>query len=110
MDYKAICDRVRLNGEPGFAWLENMKVWKVTHFVLSPCSGRSCADEPLSVLLMMIMPQAYGRMCSPPDFRDKRSGGGNPCLEQTLESFELCCLVSPAPCQAERVVKRGKTD
>lgn len=26
MDYKAVCDRVRLNGEPGFAWLDNMQV------------------------------------------------------------------------------------
>lgn len=40
--------------------------------------------------------QAYGRMGSPPDARDYRAQGGNPCLEQTLESFELCCLVSTA--------------
>ena len=26
MDYKPICDRVQINGEPGFAWLENMRV------------------------------------------------------------------------------------
>lgn len=35
----------------------------------------------------------FGRMGDPPDFRDKRAKGGNPCLEQTLESYELCCLV-----------------
>ena len=27
------------------------------------------------------------------DDKDHRAMGGNPCLEQTLESYELCCLV-----------------
>lgn len=27
------------------------------------------------------------------DFKDMRVAGGNPCLEQSLESYELCCLV-----------------
>jgi hypothetical protein len=65
MDYSAICERVRGNGEPGFAWLENM--------------------------------QGYGRMKNEKDFKDHRALGGNPCLEQTLESYELCCLVETFP-------------
>eukprot|EP00607_Mallomonas_marina_P001696 CAMPEP_0182436698 /NCGR_PEP_ID=MMETSP1167-20130531/83062_1 /TAXON_ID=2988 /ORGANISM="Mallomonas Sp, Strain CCMP3275" /LENGTH=624 /DNA_ID=CAMNT_0024629141 /DNA_START=341 /DNA_END=2215 /DNA_ORIENTATION=- len=65
MNYSRICENVRANGEPGFAWLENM--------------------------------QAYGRMSEPKNFRDYRARGGNPCLEQTLESFELCCLVEVFP-------------
>lgn len=28
---------------------------------------------------------------------DFRASGGNPCLEQTLESHELCCLVETFP-------------
>ena len=52
MDYSKICDKIRINGEPGFAWLSNM--------------------------------QAFGRMSDPPDFKDSRALGGNPCLEQTL--------------------------
>jgi ribonucleoside-triphosphate reductase (thioredoxin) len=32
-----------------------------------------------------------------PDNKDFRAGGGNPCLEQTLESFEICCLVETFP-------------
>ncbi|KAK9711145.1 hypothetical protein K7432_008009 [Basidiobolus ranarum] len=39
----------------------------------------------------------YGRMGDPMDKRDYRAQGGNPCLEQTLESFELCCLVEVFP-------------
>lgn len=41
--------------------------------------------------------RAFGRMIDPPDNRDHRAMGGNPCLEQTLESFELCCLVETFP-------------
>ena len=32
-----------------------------------------------------------------PNFKDRRAMGGNPCLEQTLESHELCCLVETFP-------------
>lgn len=41
--------------------------------------------------------QAYGRMSDPADFKDYRAAGGNPCLEQTLESNEMCCLVETFP-------------
>ena len=36
--------------------------------------------------------QGYSRMMDPPDYKDHKALGGNPCLEQTLESYELCCL------------------
>lgn len=64
-DYEAIAKRIRINGEPGLAWLDNMR--------------------------------AYSRMCDPPDNKDHRAAGGNPCLEQTLEPYELCCLVETFP-------------
>jgi adenosylcobalamin-dependent ribonucleoside-triphosphate reductase len=41
--------------------------------------------------------QAYSRMGEAPDYKDYRALGGNPCLEQTLESYELCCLVEVFP-------------
>ncbi len=41
--------------------------------------------------------RAYSRMSGSPDYRDRRSEGGNPCLEQTLEDRELCCLVESFP-------------
>jgi ribonucleoside-triphosphate reductase len=65
MDYEPSAERVRINGEPGYAWLQNMK--------------------------------KYGRMKDDANFKDHRAKGGNPCLEQTLESFELCCLVETFP-------------
>lgn len=65
MDYEPSSNRTRLNGEPGYAWLENMR--------------------------------AFSRMKDKPDWKDKRVMGGNPCLEQSLESYELCCLVETFP-------------
>lgn len=41
--------------------------------------------------------KAYGRMKDGKNFKDYRAAGTNPCGEQTLESFELCCLVETFP-------------
>jgi len=65
MDYTAAAERISDNGEPGFAWLENMR--------------------------------KYSRMKNGGDNKDHRVMGGNPCLEQSLESYELCCLVETFP-------------
>jgi ribonucleoside-triphosphate reductase (thioredoxin) len=70
MDYAPVARRIEANGEPGFAWLDNMR--------------------------------RFSRMGDPPDMRDWRASGGNPCLEQTLESYELCCLVETFPFNHER--------
>ena len=65
MDYTEASKRINDNGEPGFAWLQNM--------------------------------QDYSRMKNGRDKKDHRVAGGNPCLEQSLESYELCCLVETFP-------------
>ena len=65
MDYTDICKRITDNGEPGLAWLENMR--------------------------------RFSRMQNGGDDKDHRVMGGNPCLEQSLESYELCCLVETFP-------------
>jgi ribonucleoside-triphosphate reductase len=77
MDYEPTAERVALNGEPGYAWLENMR--------------------------------AYGRMGDAPDFKDKRVAGANPCVEQSLESYELCCLVETFPANHESIEDYQKT-
>lgn len=45
----------------------------------------------------------YSRMGHAPDFKDKRAAGTNPCSEQTLESYELCCLVEVFPARHENL-------
>jgi ribonucleotide reductase alpha subunit len=39
----------------------------------------------------------YSRMNGPADFIDRRVKGANPCVEQSLEDKELCCLVETFP-------------
>jgi adenosylcobalamin-dependent ribonucleoside-triphosphate reductase len=65
MNYANAAKRTSINGEPGYAWLENMR--------------------------------AYSRMNNGTDNKDHRVSGGNPCLEQSLESYEVCNLVETFP-------------
>ena len=77
MDYTDVCKRITDNGEPGFAWLENMR--------------------------------SFSRMQNGGDNKDHRVAGGNPCLEQSLESYELCCLVETFPNNHESLDDYKKT-
>ena len=70
MDYGPIVERIVANGEPGLAWLDNLRAY-------SRMGGASGAGEK--------------------DYKDHLAMGGPPCLEQTLESYELCCLVETYP-------------
>ena len=45
--------------------------------------------------------RSYSRLCDPADYKDAKAMGTNPCGEQTLESYELCCLVETFPSRAE---------
>lgn len=69
MDYTEVTKRININGEPGLAWLDNMR--------------------------------NFSRMCDPPNNKDYRVMGGNPCLEQSLEHCELCTLVEVFPYRAD---------
>jgi adenosylcobalamin-dependent ribonucleoside-triphosphate reductase len=77
MDYTDVAKRIVDNGEPGLAWLDNMK--------------------------------KYSRMKNGGDWKDHRVAGGNPCLEQSLESYELCCLVETFPANHESLEDYKKT-
>jgi ribonucleoside-triphosphate reductase len=41
--------------------------------------------------------KAFGRLADQRNDKDRRAVGTNPCSEQTLESYELCCLVETFP-------------
>jgi hypothetical protein len=64
-DYERIQERILNNGEPGLAWINNMR--------------------------------EYSRMNGIKDYKDIKAEGCNPCAEQTLESYETCCLVETFP-------------
>jgi len=78
-DYYEPVQLSQVNGEPGYFWLENA--------------------------------QDFGRMGRNWNERykcDHRACGGNPCLEQTLEDAEMCCLVETFPHRIESLVEFQK--
>lgn len=67
MDYSKCAAMTAMNGEPGYAWLNNMRKF-----------GRMIDSHQIR---------------NGSGWKDRRVAGGNPCLEQSLEDGELCCLV-----------------
>ncbi len=51
--------------------------------------------------VMMDNIRNFSRMSDPADYKDIKAKGTNPCGEQSLESYELCCLVETFPSRAE---------
>jgi len=45
----------------------------------------------------------FSRMCDLPDNKDRRAVGSNPCVEQSLESYEVCNLVETFPARHENL-------
>lgn len=77
---------------PGWAWMSNNSVSvevgdNLSHIV----EGIALNGEP--GVVWMDVSRKYGRLIDPPNNKDWRASGYNPCAEQTLESFECCTLV-----------------
>ena len=53
--------------------------------------------------------RAYGRMKDPANYKDHRAMGANPCVEQTLENYELCCLVETFPVKCDSYEDNQRT-
>jgi len=51
--------------------------------------------------IYMDVTRAYGRLIDPPNNKDHRAMGFNPCAEQPLESYEMCTLVEAFPTKHE---------
>lgn len=77
---------------PGWAWMSNNSVEvcvgnDLSHIV----EGIALNGEP--GVIWMDVTRKYGRLIDPPNNKDWRASGYNPCAEQSLESFECCTLV-----------------
>jgi ribonucleoside-triphosphate reductase len=77
---------------PGWAWMSNNSVEvcvgdDMSHIV----DGIALNGEP--GVIWMDVTRKYGRLIDPPNNKDWRAAGYNPCAEQSLESFECCTLV-----------------
>lgn len=77
---------------PGWGWMSNNSVEVSVGQDLTPIvEGISRNGEP--GVIWMDMSRKYGRLADPPNNKDHRVAGFNPCAEQSLESYECCTLV-----------------
>jgi ribonucleoside-triphosphate reductase len=77
---------------PGWGWMSNNSVETSVGTDLSNIvDGISRNGEP--GVIWMDMSKKYGRLADPPNNKDHRVAGYNPCAEQSLESYECCTLV-----------------
>ena len=77
---------------PGWGWMSNNSVEVSVGSDLSGIiDGIALNGEP--GVIWMDVTRKYGRLIDPPNNKDHRAAGYNPCAEQSLESFECCTLV-----------------
>lgn len=77
---------------PGWGWMSNNSVETSVGMDLSSIvDGIARNGEP--GVIWMDMSRKYGRLADPPNNKDHRVAGYNPCAEQSLESYECCTLV-----------------
>lgn len=73
-------------------WASNNSVFAHVGMDYLPIAERIVRNgEP--GLMWLAAARAFGRMADQPTWADARIVGANPCLEQSLEHKELCCLV-----------------
>jgi ribonucleoside-triphosphate reductase len=77
---------------PGWAYMSNNSIRAfVGDDLSSVIPGIALNGEP--GVIWEDVTKAYGRLADPPDYKDHRFAGFNPCVEQPLESGEMCTLV-----------------
>lgn len=77
---------------PGWGWMSNNSVaTNVGEDLSAIVDGIALNGEP--GVIWMDMSRKYGRLADPPNNKDWRVAGYNPCAEQSLESYECCTLV-----------------
>lgn len=77
---------------PGWGWMSNNSVETYVGCDLSHLVENIAMNGEPGVI-WMDMSRQYGRLIDPPNNKDHRVAGYNPCAEQSLESYECCTLV-----------------
>jgi ribonucleoside-triphosphate reductase len=75
-----------------WSWMSNNSVEAYVGDDLSHIVDNIALNGEPGVIWMDVT-RDYGRLIDPPDFKDHRAAGYNPCAEQSLESREMCTLV-----------------
>ena len=77
---------------PGWGWMSNNSIISSVGDDYSRVVPNIALNgEP--GLIWLDLARKYGRLVDPPNDKDYRIAGFNPCAEQGLESYELCTLV-----------------
>jgi adenosylcobalamin-dependent ribonucleoside-triphosphate reductase len=96
-DYERYPERNRMGddlplSEKGWGHMSNNSISAEVGMDYTPfVANTSVNGEPGYVWLDTA--RNYGRLIDGPDGKDRRVKGFNPCVEQPLESYEMCCLV-----------------
>ncbi len=80
----------------GWGWTSNNSIFAELGMDYTKVAERTRVNGEPGYAWLSNM-QDYSRMNNGKDHKDHRVKGGNPCLEQSLESYELCCLVETFP-------------
>ena len=85
-----------------YGWTSNNSIFAKDYMNYKPIEEQiNKMGEP--GLLWLDRVKNYGRMSDAPNNKDYRALGANPCNEQSLESFEVCCLVETFPTNHDTV-------
>lgn len=80
------------SNSPGWGWMSNNSVETSVGTDLSHLVENIALNGEPGVI-WLDMSRKYGRLADPPNNKDWRVAGYNPCAEQSLESYECCTLV-----------------
>jgi ribonucleoside-triphosphate reductase (thioredoxin) len=96
-EYVDLKDYAKNPGRAAWGWTSNNSVYATLGMPYDDIASRIRNNGEPGFAWLENM-RGYSRMREDErDFKDRRAKGGNPCLEQTLESYELCCLVETFP-------------
>ena len=94
-DYTAFPERNAFSDDPnvnGWGWMSNNSVAvNVGDDLSKVVDGIKRNGEP--GIVWLDLSRSHGRLIDPPNNKDHRVMGYNPCAEQSLESYECCTLV-----------------
>ena len=107
-EYTAIQKKINAHPLVTHRWASNNSVFGEVGMNYDPIIPSIQANGEPGIIWLDTM-RKFGRLADPPNNKDERAMGCNPCSEQTLESFELCCLVETFPAHHEDLEDYKKT-
>lgn len=99
-DHTKSKEHARLNSDKGWRWTSNNSVFAKIGMDYSEPAARTRMRGEIGYFWLDTA-RRFGRLSDPEDKADALAEGCNPCGEQTLESYELCCLVETFPARHE---------